>query len=827
MYKYSRAAITGLLCFALLVCYCNARPRNRHGGAPGFRAPKFMKSTSYGRKQENKFRLGVDNTGLIQGWTIKSPYQQSRLRSEAEPIQYISPRAQLNGNFGKSQAAPQRLGRRQYIPKHFEAPEAGLESAPHALKIMTESQKNAIAQEFFLKYKYAKENALNDKGDMIRTVQRNYGLNITGELNDETVVAMMRPRCGVPDAPAEYNLFPNREHWTHKDITYKIEGYTPDMSQCQIRNAFKRAFRVWEEVTDLNFEKVDRDDADIIIYFGYEEHGDGYPFDGPNGLLAHAFTPGTTAISGDSHFDEGEFWTLGKGRVFDTYNGNSGGDPCVFPFYFEGASYSACTSAGRSDGLEWCATTADYDADEKWAFCPHELLFTYAGNGDNDPCVFPFVFLGKSYDECTPEGRSDGYLWCATTSNYDTDSRWGFCPSRAHGTDGGNSGGAACTFPFKFEGYTYVDCTTVGRTDYKLWCATTDDYDKDGMWGFCNGEGYSLFLVATHEFGHAIGLDHSNVADALMYPMYSYHADFILPDDDKRGVRDLYGPRRRYLPPLQLETCGGDLTKSEPTATRPPRTSTPTVTPRTTPRGRTSTPTQSTTTHSGDRCDGVVPPTDMCQRKVDAVMLYQNEFFVFQGPFVWRVSGRGKNQVQSPERISNHWPTLKCGIDGVYQNPIDLKLMFFKGSQYFLFDGENILPGYPREVTELGLPARTVVDDVVFMKGRNPKTRRTENRLYYYVREKVYRADPKTGILMEGFKPSTLGVKGTAWEGIPPNIDAVFSDSQNRRYTIFVKGMKIFRYMNVRGQLDYSRGFKKFFTCPIKVEEFIPLPLRE
>ena len=42
------------------------------------------------------------------------------------------------------------------------------------------------------------------------------------------------------------------------------------MTPCQVRNALKRAFRVWEDVIDLNFVEEDGDNnADIQIYFGY------------------------------------------------------------------------------------------------------------------------------------------------------------------------------------------------------------------------------------------------------------------------------------------------------------------------------------------------------------------------------------------------------------------------------------------------------------------------------------------------------------------------------------------------------------------------------
>ena len=56
-----------------------------------------------------------------------------------------------------------------------------------------------------------------------------------------------------------------------------------------------------------------RGDVDINIEFKTDFHGDGTPFDGSCGSLAHAYPPpdvdGASDLAGDVHFDESETWS--------------------------------------------------------------------------------------------------------------------------------------------------------------------------------------------------------------------------------------------------------------------------------------------------------------------------------------------------------------------------------------------------------------------------------------------------------------------------------------------------------------------------------------
>jgi hypothetical protein len=68
-------------------------------------------------------------------------------------------------------------------------------------------------------------------------------------------------------------------------------------------------------------------------------------------------------------------------------------------------------------------------------------------------------------------------------------------------------------------------------------------FDEDELWALADGGGaFDLETVALHEIGHLLGLDHSTVAGAVMFPTYAGQRR-NLAQDDVAGIRALYGRR--------------------------------------------------------------------------------------------------------------------------------------------------------------------------------------------------------------------------------------------------------------------------------------------
>ncbi|VDD92008.1 unnamed protein product [Enterobius vermicularis] len=131
----------------------------------------------------------------------------------------------------------------------------------------------------------------------IKKFQEFAGLLPTGQLDEATKTKMAEPRCGVVD------VMTSAFTWDKTDLTYSIESFSTDLPREEVRDAIAKAYKMWSDVTPLNFREVPSN-GDIRVKFGAGSHGDPWPFDGSGGVLAHATFP----KSGYLHFDEDEDW---------------------------------------------------------------------------------------------------------------------------------------------------------------------------------------------------------------------------------------------------------------------------------------------------------------------------------------------------------------------------------------------------------------------------------------------------------------------------------------------------------------------------------------
>ncbi|CAO1439363.1 unnamed protein product [Diamesa hyperborea] len=403
------------------------------------------------------------------------------------------------------------------------------------------------------------------------------GINITGELDDETMELMALPRCGVKDKVGfgsdsrskRYALQGSR--WKVKDLSYKISKYPKRLNKEDVDKEVAKAFNTWTEYTDLTFTAKKTNPVHIDIRFETGEHGDGDPFDGPGGTLAHAYFP---VYGGDAHFDDAEQWTINSGR------------------------------------------------------------------------------------------------------------------------------------------------------------------------------GTNLFQVAAHEFGHSLGLSHSDVRSALMAPFYrGYDPVFRLDSDDIQGIQALYGRK---------SSGGGGTTGSGGKAGSGPSAKT----------------TKAPTVLRDDDA--------LCKdSKIDAIFnTADGSTFALKGDKYYKLT---ENAIADgyPKAISEGWAGLPSNIDAAftYKNG---KTYFFKGSKYWRYNGRNLDGEYPKDISEgfTGVPDNL---DAAMVWGGNGK-------IYFYKGSKFWRFDPLKRPPVKTTYPKPI----SNWEGVPDSIDAALQYTNG--YTYFFKGDKYYRF---------------------------------
>lgn len=140
--------------------------------------------------------------------------------------------------------------------------------------------------------------------------QENFGLPMTGEIDEATLSFWERPRCGFPDV-GQFVLQGNK--WPVSELAYSFLELTSDLPVGQAKDAISEALALWSNAANIRFNQAKDGNqlADIRIRFVNGEHGDGFAFDGPGNVLAHAFFPPPNGadLAGDCHFDDGESWS--------------------------------------------------------------------------------------------------------------------------------------------------------------------------------------------------------------------------------------------------------------------------------------------------------------------------------------------------------------------------------------------------------------------------------------------------------------------------------------------------------------------------------------
>ncbi|XP_037074353.1 matrix metalloproteinase-17-like [Pollicipes pollicipes] len=180
---------------------------------------------------------------------------------------------------------------------------------------------------------------------------------------------------------------------------------------------------------------------------------------------------------------------------------------------------------------------------------------------------------------------------------------------------------------------------------------------------------------------------------------------------------------------------------------------------------------------------------DTCRTTFDAVARIRGELFFFKDHYFWRRDVRGHLMTPEPVEVDTFWGGLpaRASVDAVYERP-DGSVVFFCGRYFWVFWDRHALTGYPRPLSDLGLPEETPSVDAAFVSGHTQGTYLITGGQYWRFNE-----------LTETVEADSPLPISRLCRGLPRKLDAAFTDADGQ--TFFVQGRHYWRCDSPRAQV--------------------------
>ncbi|CAG2120107.1 unnamed protein product, partial [Medioppia subpectinata] len=271
-------------------------------------------------------------------------------------------------------------------------------------------------------------------------------------------------------------------------------------------------------------------------------------------------------------------------------------------------------------------------------------------------------------------------------------------------------------------------------------------------WSIDGKRGVDLLSVAVHEFGHALGLGHSDNKDSLMYPTYAGKRT-QLRTDDINGIEMLYGKRQQR-----------DTTYLDTNENRKP----------------------SVKSGAPDLCSDFRLDAADCNA--------MDECFFFRDDYIWRISDDTGIYPGYPKRISDIFPGITGKVDAVVTDQNSGRTYIFKKKKVWVF----------KEPMTTAIRAEDTIDNLI----RGLETTHLDaatrwgfnGKIYLFKSEKYWRYEPeRVNYPINRRYPSSI----QTWRGLPGSVDAAMFWPKTGK-TYFFKGSQYYRFNDISSSVDQA-----------------------